>query len=420
MHRLYRSYFVVFYAVSDTPGTATPEEEQSTLDILMEDVDAPKDDSIADNAIPGAEVEDGAKEETDEDPEKEEEIKVDDIEEELDIKAEDLGFTPPVIRKELLAAFPDIFKKFPHLEKAIYREKEYGSIFPTIEDAKVAVEKAQLLDNYEGEVLGGNVERLFKTIKDSNPQGFGKLVDNYFAVLDRVDPYAKLHVIGNIGRQLVYEMGVQGQQINNDNLKGAAVILNQFLFGNNQFSPPQNFGGKEQPLQSAEIEQQRAALLNNQFNTVLEEEYSRARGSVKSAIEKHIDPKNAMSEFVKSTAIDKCIETVEKAISSDSRFRGYLNSLWQKAIESNFSASSRSNIRRAYLGKAQSVLKQSIQITRQSALKGLGPASRPDKDRSGPVAQGRSPSNSGGTKTITKASQIPREMSTRDFIMRDD
>lgn len=417
MHLRYLDYF---YAAPDSgAGVAPPEEDRSTLDILMEETpdEQPIKEDTFTTPIEGEEKETVEEEATAE--EKPEELKIEDIEEELEIKPEDLGFTQPVIRKELLTAYPDIFKKFPHLEKAIYREKEYGSLFPTIEDAKIVVDKANLLESYQGDVLNGNLEPLLKTVKEANPSGFGKLVDNYFAVLDRVDPYARLHVIGNIGKQIIYEMGVQGQQLNNENLKGAAVILHQFLFANNQFTPPQPFS-KEQPAQNQELEQQKAALLQNQFQTVLIDEYTRASGAIRAAIEKNIDPKNSMPEFVKTTAIEKCIETVEKAIVSDSRFRGYMNSLWQRAHESNYSAASRNKIRTAYLSKAQSVLGQSIQVTRQAALKGLGPNSRPDKDRSGPVAQGRSPSNSGGNRQITKASQIPRTMSTRDFIMSDD
>ena len=66
------------------------------------------------------------------------------IEEELEgPKEEDLELTDSSSRKEILAKYPKLFKDFPYLEKAYYREQQFTEVFPTIQDARVQCEKAQ-------------------------------------------------------------------------------------------------------------------------------------------------------------------------------------------------------------------------------------------------------------------------------------
>jgi len=78
------------------------------LDILNEDDDKVKDDDKKKD-----DEEEKEKEDSEED-DKEDDLE-DDDEEEID---EDLELAVPVRKKEILKAYPDLFKKFPYLEAA--------------------------------------------------------------------------------------------------------------------------------------------------------------------------------------------------------------------------------------------------------------------------------------------------------------
>jgi hypothetical protein len=52
-------------------------------------------------------------------------------------------------------------------------------VFPTIGDAKAAVEKAQILDNVEQQVMGGDITQILTAVKNGNEEGFLKIADNY-------------------------------------------------------------------------------------------------------------------------------------------------------------------------------------------------------------------------------------------------
>src|SRR6187399_1594582 len=90
-------------------------------------------------------------EEGEEDGEKsKEDDELKEIEEELDgPKEEDLELMTPVRRREILAKYPKLFKDFPYLEKAYYREQQFTEVYPTIQDARAAHEKSQILDRVE-------------------------------------------------------------------------------------------------------------------------------------------------------------------------------------------------------------------------------------------------------------------------------
>src|SRR5881396_2432670 len=86
--------------------------------------------------------------------EKEEEDELKELEEELkEPDEEKLELVTPIPRREILAKYPQLFKDFPYLEKAYYREQQFTELLPTIEDAKIAVEKSSILDKFENDVM---------------------------------------------------------------------------------------------------------------------------------------------------------------------------------------------------------------------------------------------------------------------------
>src|SRR5215469_7143808 len=123
---------------SETPVIEAP--EKSTLSSLNEEpLELPIEEPVEEEELPiGEELPKTEEEPKEEKPEEE-------IEEEVKLNDDDIDIDSPVKRKELLAAYPDIFKKFPYLEKSMYREQQYSELFPTMSDAKVAAERSQIL-----------------------------------------------------------------------------------------------------------------------------------------------------------------------------------------------------------------------------------------------------------------------------------
>src|SRR3972149_3894610 len=351
--------------------------------------------------------------------EEEEEEKVTEPEEE--VKIEEVEPEPEIItharRKEILAKYPTIFKDFPFLEKSYFREQKYAELLPTLDDAREAVERSETLKKFEGDLLNGNSESVLQSVLAQDKESFAKIVDNYLPTLARVDSNAYYHVIGNVIKNTIVAMAQESQRLQNEQLKDAAILLNQFIFGNSQFTPPTTFGkpGSSEPN---ELQQERAKFNQERFEAARGDLSTRVTNLIKSTIDTNIDPKELMSSYIKKNAVRDCFEEVDKVLADDKRFRSIMDRLWKQASESNYSQGSIEKIRSAWLSAAKTVLPQLIQKSRNDALKGLGKRTTTVEDeegpRKGPITPGRA------TTPRSSPKEIPKGMKTLDFLMAGD
>lgn len=354
------------------------------------------------------------------------------IEEELEEPDEDkLELVTPVRRKEILAKYPEIFKDFPFLENAYYRERAYTEILPTIEDAKIAVEKATALDSYEKEIMSGSTESLLTAVRDDDKEAFARVVDNYLPTLYKVDESAYYHTIGNIIKHTIMSMVKDGKESGVDELIQAADVVNQYIFATKTFNPPQKLAKEElkDTKKEFEVDEREAKFIERQFESAKGDVTTRIDNILKTTVDKNLDPNNSMTDYVKRTATRETLESLENAISEDVRFRSVLDKLWERAFENDFDSASMDKIKQAYLSKAKTLLPTLIKKSRNEALRGLGKRVRDDsdtdekKDKKGPLPVGSTrssaSSSSSGKTDKDRAKAIPRGTSTLDYLMQD-
>jgi len=422
--------FSKFFSPDDVPGTGgtgtptTGEREKETFELL----NAEEEPEVLEL---GKEEDAEDTEDKDEEGEDEEKDELKELEEELEPpKEEDLELMTPVRRREILAKYPKLFKDFPYLEKAYYREQQFTEVFPTINDARESAEKAKILDTVEQQVLNGDIRTVLHAAKNENNESFYKIADNYLPALREVDPQAYYHVLGNVIKDTIITMVRESRNLGEQGapLQAAANILNQFVFGSQNFTPPQPLSRQSDPRElnrEQRIQQEDQQRFYQQFESVKDDLQTRADNVLMATIDGNIDPNGSMTEFTKQHAVKEAYAKLDDLISKDRHFRGLLDRLWERAFESGFSRESTDKIKSAYLSKAKTLLPSVIKKVRNDALKGLGSRSRNSSEieerptRRSPFASGKSttPTNSGGK--IRKPSDIPRGMSTLDVLMKD-
>src|SRR6187402_1272386 len=172
MHPRFNSLFHVYYSPDDAPGTSSQGDGSGESEETFELLNVEDEPEVLDLK--------GVKEKSEDDDEGEpegEEDELKEIEEELEgPKEEDLELTTPVRRKEILAKYPKLFKDFPYLEKAYYREQQFTEVFPTIPDAQSAAEKARIMDQVEQEVMLGDITTVLQAARSENQEAFHKVV----------------------------------------------------------------------------------------------------------------------------------------------------------------------------------------------------------------------------------------------------
>lgn len=416
-----RLQFNRFYSPDDNPGLGGTEDDADTFELLnvdepeeVLDIKGVKEKAIGDDT-------DEIVDETDEDEEPDE---LKEIEEELEgPKEEDLELTTPVRRKEILAKYPKLFKDFPYLEKAYYREQQFTEVFPTVDDARLAGQKVRVMDNLEREIMSGDISSVLNATKEENQEAFHKVVDNYLPALRKVDQQAYFHVLGNVIKDTIITMVKEGRQLGDQGapLQAAANVLNQFVFGSQQFTPPQRLSQNRPEMDQREqqFQEQQRQQIYTRFESTREELQTKADNVLKSTIDGNIDPNGSMSDYVRKNAVRDAHQTLEDLIGKDTRFRGLLDRLWEKAFQSGFDKDSTDKIKSAYLSKAKTLLPTVIKKARNEALRGARSSER-NEDRpvkKGPITPGRSTPPSGGK--YKSAKEIPRNMSTLDVLMKD-
>lgn len=420
--------FNKFYSPDDsetiTPGLPNAGDTSEVIKFL--------EDEPTEETIPLKKEKTEKEEEVTEEDETEDETEDEGEEDELEALVEDLEppteeqleLTTPVRRREILKKYPTLFKDFPYLEKAYYREQQFTELLPTIQDAKEAVEKGKILDRFETDLMGGNTETILRAVKENDEKGFLKIVDDYLPTLAKVDEKAYHHVLGTTIKHTIMAMVNEGRRSGNDALSGAAEIVNQFVFGTSEFENPTKLSKDTGPDENVRALQNKERELNQrQFDTARNELDTRVNNSIRSTIEANIDPKNSMSDYVRKNAVREATENLNQLMSGNKRSKEIIDRLWENAFKSNFNKDSIDKIRSAHLSVAKTLLLSVIKKARIEALKGTGRRVREtdDSDKPSdkrPVTTGKPRSQETSGK-IKKASDIPAGMRSIDFLMQD-
>lgn len=316
-------------------------------------------------------------EDDEEDNDDEEEKEVDELEElEKELEGPDekqLELMTPARRKDILTKYPKLFKDFPYLETAYYRDQKFTEVFPTIKEAEEASTTVKSFNDLQAKLKTGDIESVVTDIA-KDQKAFYKLVDNYLPTLSKVSPDAYHHIVGNLMKYTIREMVGEATNSQNEELRKAATTLHTFIFGNTKWTPPTNLSGNDKPEDNkaeSDLQQREREFAERKFNNAQGEIASRVDNAIKATIDQHIDPNKQMTSFVKDAAVEKAMRNVEKLISADTRFRTLLDRLWQNAADKDFAKSEMEKIKSACISKARTLLPTVIKSARQEALKGL-------------------------------------------------
>ncbi len=246
--------FKIFYEEPSISGNASglPMGKEDTITFLGMDDDKPEEiplkEEKREEKVEEKKPNEKDSEENEEESEEENELKeIEESLEEEEVTEEQLELVTPVSRKEILKKYPTLFKDFPHLEKAFYRNYQFTELFPTIDEAKEAQVKSETLDAFDKDLLSGNTKNILEAAKKTDPKAFYRIVDNYMSTLADIDEKAYYHVLGNTIKQTIVSMVKEGRKSDNESLVNAAAILNQFTFGSSEFEPAKNLSTDEKP-----------------------------------------------------------------------------------------------------------------------------------------------------------------------------
>lgn len=339
-------------------------------------------------------------------------------EEKLDLKDDEIKIEVPPKKREIVAKYPNFFKEFPAIEKMIYRDRQYSELFGSFDDAKEVAEQAQVLQEFENDILNGSTEKILTSVKQLDKKAYDKLIDNYLPTLHKVDKEAYFEVIGNVGKTIIAHMVKEARSSENEELQKAARLLNQFLFASSTYTPPKQRVSQVEDKDN-EVERERNEYIRERFESSRDELQTKVDNVLRGTISEYIDPKGEMSAYVKKNAINDAIKALHEELSKDAPFRKTLDRLWNGVFQDKFSKNSIDRVRSAYLGRSKQSLASIIKKARAEALKGSVPASRKREDDEEETPRKRGLGNTGRPHQSSGKLQMKPGESVADFFARD-
>lgn len=290
-------------------------------------------------------------------------------------------FTNRPTLKEIKSKYPTLFKDFPGIKDAIFREQAYNDVFPSIAEAKEAAEKAEVFTKFEGDLLSGDPARVLNVIHGADPRAAQGFINNFLPALSKLDKNAYFAVVSPVVEGIIRDTYAAGQRKGDENLTNTALQLIEFL----GFDP--NAVLNARPIQAdPEVERQKQDLQNQQqkfFRERYEASLSRVSGQANTDLDKLTEEaigKEKLTPLERTALKEKILKELDLQFAKDSKHQSLMASLWRKAEKSGFSGSSEQAILNAYISRAKTLLPS---VSNQVKTKELGkrttaPSSKPN------------------------------------------
>jgi len=383
----------------DDAGEASPEAEAlSDVDIL-EDADEEQEETesfeAADNDREGDEPE------------------------EKPAKAEDDSDT--LIRvsyTDVKKEFPDLFKKFPQLKTAFFREQEFTKRFGSIEDADEAVESVEAFRAIESTVKAGNAGEFLDQVSNLSDKAVDRFANNFLPALFEKNQKAYFRVTAPLIRTVLAEVLETGEENGNRNMVNAAKVVHQAIFRDDRYGKVPMMQRPQVP-QDEELSQERNEFYAGKHNNLMLDVTKDIRSRLESEISKSVDPTKSMRPGVKKLIIEKIVSGIDKEVSSDPQHMNRIMSLWRRERQSKYSGRYKDSIITAYLSRARTSMPGVRKAVRSEIL---GQQKDEDDNRSSKLNRNTNvPSGSasrGSSRQISVTDARKGKLSDKDIIAR--
>jgi len=278
-----------------------------------------------------------------------------------------IPFSRPSI-KDIKAKYPDLFKDFPDIKEAIFREAKYTQYFPTVEDAAEAVSDNETFNVLSDAALAGNsaplIESLAKTDEKALKAFSASFLQNLYRQNQEVYTLAVTPIFENFFRQ-AYKSG-------DENMKNSALNLAQFLFGEDG---EDSVLGKKTVSKVAQLLEEssqstktREEGLTTAFRSTAAWVSSEVSKSMKFLVMKDFDPDKVFTPTVRGMLVEEIIKKIDSKLAQDQGHKTVMGARWRRARTNGYTDDDKSKLLATYLARAKSLIPTVREQVRSAAL----------------------------------------------------
>lgn len=330
----------------ETQNTGTEENEEGTEN---QDEDAT-----------GEEERSGEDEETEEDEEDEEEGEGEDeldLEDEDEEGEEDDELSEDEVINAAKEKYPNLYKEFPDLRKFVYLGRQLSNVFPTLESAEEASEKAELMDGLAFSLADGNAVPLLNSLEAASEDGsqLTLFADKILGALHKKDKAlfarATMPVVANAAR-LLHSFGVQNK---NKNAVAAAKIFAKFFFPDGQLPNGQIVSDGEN-AEAEQLKKQLADRDDREHNTFNQQVQADTNKIIEGELKESLKGKK-LTDMQRDTLIEKIINKTKDLLRSNPQHMRKMILLQKQAFKHGHSTTLARKLQNEWLASARPVIK---------------------------------------------------------------
>lgn len=315
--------------------------------ILDDDPNVPIEpvEDVGDPDPPTEEEEEIESEETETEEETTEE------EEETDPEVSDEDLTPrdKKIIDGLNKKDKAILKEYPEIRSALYEQKEFRKVFTSIDDAKEASDRSEILDVLEESVLSGDPTQFLEQVSGLDKEAAEKFSTNFLPTIHKLNPQLYDKILNPLVKNMLFTAMSHGKKTGNVNLERSAKHLHQLFFDDPNVTP-----GAVVKEEDPKLAQERQKFHQERESTFRTDVQKNAVAVMTSKIDKMI-PKNVEGSLRK-IMIDSVLKGIGKQLNKDEYYGRQVATLYRKAAKNSYAGDWGPRIQSLYLGQANKLL----------------------------------------------------------------
>ncbi len=274
--------------------------------------------------------------------------------------------------KEVKAAFPEIYKKFPDLRRVIAHEYEYAKVFGNIETARGAAQALENFDEFGKKILAGDSDYFLKQVHEQSPEAYEKFTLGFLETVKSQSRETFAKILTPYIKQIL--KSAQSRNDEDGNYKRAGLWLQKMLQlqSLDDEAPDPKIVQKEEELSRKERE-----IGLSQARTWVQDTLDENKERTMAKINDGLDPEEVMTPAMRKAAAKDVFDQLDELLSNDQQHMAKMNQLWKQAKQNGFNRPSREVLFRVYLERVKRVLPGIRQKVREDYL---GPRRKGDSE----------------------------------------
>lgn len=240
---------------------------------------------------------------------------------------------------EIKAKYPEITKDFPGLRGFFYQAAEYTKLFPSVDDAKEAIEDNEAYVAMRESVISGDSGNFIDALKSQSDQSLEAFGFDFLCKLSEKDNKAFVTVITPLYENTIRRMAAD----KDEEVQKAALKLSEYLFGTTEVAEgKKTFAKKIVPPQTKTDE----GALHTAFNDVA----TKVNTSLGTIIASEL---NDLSPFLRKSIVNSCLEDIWTILAKDPIHGSNMKRRWERAGLNGYSEDDKTKIINTLLVRAR-------------------------------------------------------------------